>query len=199
LYGDYQGASGFRNSYYTWTDANGNKHTAKALYEYVGGNKYGVYAVSNQPLKMYNKRFSETINRKGYLPLAVEYNCAAMQLANYKMNYNVVVNAETSSIFVNANSFNTLVLDGTVIPYAKATLINNGQIIASKPLQYSGEAILNYPNACFVGSATFPLPSSGSIVLSISGGWNVSFYPCGCYIPTYNGFPIDADTTFTIY
>jgi RHS repeat-associated protein len=53
LYGDYQGASGFRNSYYTWTDANGNKHTAKALYEYVGGNKYGVYAVSNQPLEWY--------------------------------------------------------------------------------------------------------------------------------------------------
>ena len=53
LYGNYQGNSGFRNSYYTWTDANGNKHTAEALYEYVGGEASGVLTVSNQPLWMY--------------------------------------------------------------------------------------------------------------------------------------------------
>lgn len=53
LYGDYQGKSGFRNSFYTWTDANGNKHTAETLYEYVGGNASGVLALSNQPLWMY--------------------------------------------------------------------------------------------------------------------------------------------------
>ena len=54
LYGNLNGQSGYRNSYYTWTDANGNAHTAEALYEYVGGNASGVFAVSNQPLWMYD-------------------------------------------------------------------------------------------------------------------------------------------------
>ena len=53
LYGELNGQSGYRNSYYTWTDTNGNTNTAEALYEYVGGNASGVRAVSNQPLWMY--------------------------------------------------------------------------------------------------------------------------------------------------
>ena len=56
LYGDLHGNPGYRNSYYTWTDANGNSHTAEALYEFVGGNNCGVLSVSNQPLWIYNAR-----------------------------------------------------------------------------------------------------------------------------------------------
>ena len=62
VYGSIQGNPGFRNSYYTWTDKNGNIHTAAALYEYVGGNANGTFAVSNQPLWMYGTGNTMTNN-----------------------------------------------------------------------------------------------------------------------------------------
>lgn len=99
----------------------------------------GVFTVSNQPLEMFNMRFNKTINRIGRLPYDLERNGAAMQIANYKMNYNVLVDAANSSIYVNANSYNTPIMDGTVIPCAKATLLFNNQIIDSKPLVYMGK------------------------------------------------------------
>ena len=147
---------------------------------------------------MFNMRFNKTINRIGRLPYDLERNGAAMQIANYKMNYNVIVDAANSSIYVNANSYNTPIMDGTVIPCAKATLLFNNQIIDSKPLVYMGETIINSSGYNFVGSATFPLPPSGNISLSIQGGWNISFYPCGFCVPTYFGFPINSNTTIVI-
>lgn len=53
VYGSYQGDSGYRNSYYSWTDGNGKTHTAEVLYGYVGGNANGVFIVSNLPLDLY--------------------------------------------------------------------------------------------------------------------------------------------------
>ena len=53
LYGDYEGESGYRNSYYTWTDSNGKTHKAVVLYENVGGNLNGAFTVSNMPLELY--------------------------------------------------------------------------------------------------------------------------------------------------
>ncbi len=63
LYGELNGIPGYRNTHYTWTDANGNTHTADALNEYVGGNANGVFTVSNLPLWMYDaKSPMETAN-----------------------------------------------------------------------------------------------------------------------------------------
>lgn len=63
LYGEFNGIPGYRNTHFTWTDANGNAHTADVLYEYVGGNANGVLTVSNQPLWMYDaKSPMETAN-----------------------------------------------------------------------------------------------------------------------------------------
>lgn len=53
VYGSYQGDSGYRNSYYSWTGSNSNAHEAESLYEYVGGNRNGVFSVSNMPLSLY--------------------------------------------------------------------------------------------------------------------------------------------------
>lgn len=53
LYGELNGQSGYRNSYYTWTDANGNAFMTETLHEYVGGNANGVWTKSNLPLELY--------------------------------------------------------------------------------------------------------------------------------------------------
>jgi RHS repeat-associated protein len=198
LYGSYLGNPGYRNSYYTWTDSNGRLITTSLLYEYVGGNSNGAYIISNLPLEMYYRRYNQTINKIGFAPYEVGDCYATTQKACYTMNYNVIVDRINSSIYVNANSYNTLVVNGTVKPYAKAFLYNNNQIIDSKPLQYSGESIINRDDYCFVGCANFTMPSSGNVVLKIEGGWGINFYQCGYYMPTFMGIGINSNTTFVL-
>lgn len=92
LYGSYFGNPGYRNSYYTWTDSNGNIHNAEVLFEYIGGISNGVFTVSNQPLWIYESRsLSEKVNiiaQSLVVPLGTIENgmeCAAKAYYNVPM------------------------------------------------------------------------------------------------------------------
>ena len=141
-------------------------------------------------------------NNIGYAPFNYGDRVNSFQSANYKMVYNAILDPKTNNLYINASSYNTLVLNATVNAFANAELLVDGKVIESKRLQYNGETIISPPNCNYVGCTTFTLPEYGSISLIFKGGWYLDYYFSGIYIPTKDHWAspitINANHTFVI-
>jgi hypothetical protein len=154
-----------------WTQTN----TGEAQFDLADPLKE-VTVIGKTPIKI-----SKHYNRIGFVPLDEK---VGFQMANYKMNVNIT--SYKNQLDINANSFNTPVADGYIVPIAKASLIVNGQVVSSKPLQTSGAYISSMYQQP-VGSASFNLSNnSNDISIKFQAGWTMFYYGGGAYVPVYH-------------
>lgn len=175
------------------------------------GLNHAMHEITQLPVRQRTKQFR--INKIGRLPLDSDTNgltYGAMQTANYKMLYNVtaadvpLLDSEGNYIgthrvlTISASSYNTLV-EGDVHAYANATIIADGQVIASSPLQMEsgGTLPIMQEGYTYVGDVSFEIPCTANVSLQIEGGWNV-FMGSGWCVPSM-GLPINADMFIPIF
>ncbi|MCQ2303222.1 MAG: hypothetical protein MJZ94_11450 [Bacteroidales bacterium] len=178
---------------------------------FVAGLNHAMHEITQLPVRQRTKQFR--INKIGRLPLDSDTNgltYGAMQTANYKMLYNVtaadvpLLDSEGNYIgthrvlTISASSYNTLV-EGDVHAYANATIIADGQVIASSPLQMEsgGTLPIMQEGYTYVGDVSFEIPCTANVSLQIEGGWNV-FMGSGWCVPSM-GLPINADMFIPIF
>ena len=175
------------------------------------GLNHAMHEITQLPVRQRTKQFR--INRIGRIPLDSDtkgLTYGALQTADYKMLYNVTAAdvpyydsdgnyiGTQRMLTVSATSFNTVV-EGDVQSYAKATVIADGNVIGSSPLQMkSGETLPIMPEgSVYVGEATFSIPNTGNVYLQMEGGWSV-FMGAGRSVPSMLGMPINADMLIPI-
>ena len=165
-----------------------------------GFSDYGTMSI-NLSIPVEETRYTYTCNDIGFAPFNFGDTYNNFQQANYKMVYNAIINPQTNRLYVNASSYNTPVMNATVLASAQATLFINGKIVETKGLKYDGETIITPPLCTFVGSTSFSLPESGTASLLMEGGWCLD-YSFGIYIPTKGHWAspitVNANHTFQI-